>query len=170
MMRGGVWAAGACAAAVEAAGWAATVVAVETGDTEADGELKPMDLPAHGEAMVADMAAAGVAAAVAGELKAMEVERCKEVPEVSGGAGVAPAGVLLLTKKRTFFHKKNQQQTVVLSLLSSEKTKQTKNDQKKIKSNFPKKKIRILLLPKTTPKIPQKLQKILPHTTIFFYK
>ena len=56
--------------------------------------------------MVADTAAAGVAAAVAGELKAMEVERCKEVPEVSGGAGVAPAGVLLLTKKRTFFHKK----------------------------------------------------------------
>merc|ERR1740129_1881563 len=106
MMRGGVWAAGACAAAVEAAGWAAMGVAVETGDTEADGELKPMDLPAHGEAMVADMAAAGVAAAVAGELKAMEVERCKEVPEVSGGAGVAPAGVLLLTKKRTFFPQK----------------------------------------------------------------
>merc|ERR1740116_733357 len=104
-------------------------VAVETGDTEADGELKPMDLPAHGEAMVADMAAAGVAAAVAGELKAMEVERCKEVPEVSGGAGVAPAGVLLLTKKSTFFHKKNQQQTVVLSLLSSEKTKQKKSKQ-----------------------------------------
>ena len=49
---------------------------------------------------MADTAAAGVAAAVAGELKAMEVERCKEVPEVSGGAGVAPAGVLLLTKKR----------------------------------------------------------------------
>merc|ERR1740129_2567696 len=162
MMRGGVWAAGACAAAVEAAGWAATVVAVETGDTEADGELKPMDLPAHGEAMVADMAAAGVAAAVAGELKAMEVERCKEVPEVSGGAGVAPAGVLLLTKKRTFFHKKNQQQTVVLSLLSSEKTKKIpkkishspqyfkmmvlllyiqNQDKQKIKSNTPKKKI-----------------------------
>ena len=55
---------------------------------------------------MADMAAAGVAAAVAGELKAMEVERCKEVPEVSGGAGVAPAGVLLLTKKRTFFPQK----------------------------------------------------------------
>merc|ERR1712051_881060 len=31
------------------------------------------------------------------------------------------------------------------------------------------KKIRILLLPKTTPKIPQKLQKNLPHTTIFFF-
>ena len=28
--------------AVEAAGWAAMGVAVETGDTEADGELKPM--------------------------------------------------------------------------------------------------------------------------------
>merc|ERR1712210_375792 len=103
---------------------------VETGVTEADGELKPMDLPAHGEAMVADMAAAGVAAAVAGELKAMEVERCKEGPEVSEGAGVAPAGVLLLTKKRTFFHKKNQQQNVVLSLLSSEKTKQKKSPKK----------------------------------------
>ena len=61
---------------------------------------------------MADTAAAGVAAAVAGELKAMAVARCKAVPEVSGGAGVAPVGVLLLTKKRTFFHKKNQQQNV----------------------------------------------------------
>ena len=38
----GGWAMGACAAAVEAAGWAAMGVAVETGDMEADGELKPM--------------------------------------------------------------------------------------------------------------------------------
>merc|ERR1712037_539675 len=88
-------------------------------------------------------------------------------------------------------------QTAVLSLLSSEKTKQKKIPKKishspqyfkmmvlllyiqnqdkqkmtKKKSNqiSRKKKIRILLLPKTTPKIPQKLQKILPHTTIFFF-
>merc|ERR1712037_941561 len=120
-------------------------------------------------------------------------ERCKEVPEVSEGAGVAPAGVLLLTKKRTFFHKKNQQQNVVLSLLSSEQTKkppnfplppqyfkmmvlllyiQNQDEQKMTKKKnqikFPEKKIRILLLPKTTPKIPQKQTKNLPHTTIFF--
>ena len=42
-MEGGAWAAGAWAAgACAAAGWAAMGVAVETGDTEADGELKPM--------------------------------------------------------------------------------------------------------------------------------
>merc|ERR1719189_2017734 len=91
--------------------------------------ILPMDLPAHGEAMVADTAAAGVAAAVAGELKAMAVARCKAVPEVSGGAGVAPAGVLLLTKKRTFFHKKNNNK-MLMRLLSSEKTNKKKNQKK----------------------------------------
>ena len=147
--------------------------------------------------MVADMAAAGVAAAVAGELKAMEVERCKEVPEVSGGAGVAPAGVLLLTKKRTFFPQKKSTTNSCSKPALFWKKQTKKNPQKnfptppntlkwwyyyctsKIKTNkkwpkknqikFPEKKIRILLLPKTTPKIPQKLQKILPHTTIFFF-
>ena len=84
--------------------------------------------------MAADTAAAGVAAAaVAGELKDMAAARCKEVPEVSGGAGVVPADVLLLTKKGTFFHKKpNNKQ--LLSLLSSEKTKTTT---KKFPKKFP---------------------------------
>merc|ERR1740129_1446657 len=168
MMRGGVWAAGACAAAVEAAGWAAMGVAVETGDTEADGELKPMDLPAHGEATVADMAA----------------------------AGVAPAGVLLLTKKRTFVHKKinNKQLFKACSLLKKQNKKkspkkfphspqyfkmmvlllyiqnQDKQKMTKKKSNqIPrKKKFRILLLPKTTPKIPQKQKIKICHTPQFF--
>merc|ERR1719491_1486496 len=63
----------------------------------------------------------------------MAAARCKEVPEVSGGAGVVPADVLLLTKKGTFFHKKpNNKQ--LLSLLSSEKTKTTT---KKIPKKFP---------------------------------
>ena len=75
------------------------------------------------------MAAAGVAAAVAGELKAMAAARCKAVPEVSGGAGVAPVGVLLLTKKRTFFHKKTNNK-MLMRLLSSEKTNK-KNPKKK---------------------------------------
>merc|ERR1712203_1268448 len=60
-----------------------------------------------------------------GELKAMAVARCKAVPEVSGGAGVAPAGVLLLTKKRTFFHKKTNNK-MLMRLLSSEKTNKKK--------------------------------------------
>ena len=82
---------------------------------------------------MADTAAAGVAAAVAGELKAMAAARCKAVPEVSGGAGVAPVGVLLLTKKRTFFHKKTNNK-MLMRLLSSEKTKTNKKNPKK---NFP---------------------------------
>ena len=83
--------------------------------------------------MAADTAAAGVAAAVDGELKAMAAARCKEVPEVSGGAGVVPADVLLLTKKGTFFHKKTNNKQL-LSLLSSEKTKTTT---KKSQKNSP---------------------------------
>ena len=75
---------GACVVTVEAAGWAAMGL-VETGGTEADGWLKPMDLPAHGEVMAAAGVTAGLVMALAGAV------RCKEVQEVSrGGLGSAP--------------------------------------------------------------------------------
>ena len=51
--------------AVEAAGWAAMGVA-ETGGTEADGWLKPMDLPAHGEVIAAAGVTAGLVIVTAG--------------------------------------------------------------------------------------------------------
>merc|ERR1719319_2006307 len=53
---------------------------------------------------------------------------------------------------------------LLLYIQNQDKQKMTKKNQIK----FPEKKFRILLLPKTTPKIPQQLQKILPHATIFF--
>merc|ERR1712083_1151628 len=59
------------------------------------------------------------------------------------GAGVAPAGVLLLTKKRTFFHKKTNNK-MLLRLLSSEKTK--KKSQKKISPSPQYFKMMVLLL------------------------
>ena len=123
-----------------------------------------------------------------------DARRCRRFP---GGPGWRPRAYCSLLKREHFFHKKNQQQTVVLSLLSSEKTKQKKSPKKfphspqyfkmmvlllyiqnqdkqkmtkkKIKSNSPKKKIRILLLPKTTPKIPQQQKIKICHTPQFFF-
>merc|ERR1719291_1029750 len=54
---------------------------------------------------------------------------------------------------------------LLLYIQNQDKQKMTKKKSNQVPR---KKKFRILLLPKTTPKIPQQLQKILPHTTIFF--
>merc|ERR1719509_453213 len=55
---------------------------------------------------------------------------------------------------------------VLLYIQNQDKQKMTKKKSNQVPRK--KKKFRILLLPKTTPKIPQQLQKILPHATIFF--
>merc|ERR1719422_896073 len=84
------------------------MAAVETGDTE-DGEVTHTDLLDHGAAVAA-----------AGPVTDTEVAaKCPEVPEVSGAAGVEPAGAVVLLIKSFF---PQNEKKVVCSLTNSQKT------------------------------------------------
>merc|ERR1739838_216152 len=95
------------------------------------------------------------------------------------GAGVAPAGVLLLTKKRTFFPQKKkipikishspQYFKMMVLLLYIQNQDKQKMTQKKIKSNFPKKKNPNPAITQNNPKNPSKTTKnFATHHNFFF--